>query len=221
MARLILHNATKVFGKRKILDNVNFELKTGTIMSIFGRNGCGKSTLLKVLFGTLKSTNLDLKIDDKSFSGSKIIKNQLIGYLPQFSFLPASARVRDVIPIFCEDEKMQESVFNANRMNHLTNQRVGTLSLGERRYLELLLIGNLEHPFLMLDEPFSMVEPLYKEAIIEFLISLKAKKGIILTDHYYRDAWKVSDKKYVLKEAVLKQLNTLEDLVTTGYLRSL
>ena len=106
-------------------------------------------------------------------------------------------------------------------MTEIAKQRVSELSMGQRRYLEVLIIGNLNHPFLLLDEPFSMVEPLFKELIHDFLISLKVTKGILLTDHYYDDVWKLADRKLVLKNGKLEQVKELQELVAAGYLRSI
>lgn len=220
MAVLQLNNASKTFGQKKILENISFELKTGEILGVFGRNGSGKSTLLKILFGTLKSDVLDLKIDGKSFRGSEIIKHQKIGYLPQFSFLPSSNRVWDVVPKFFEDGNLQDRVMRDPGINRISGTRISELSQGERRYLELQLVGNLAHPFLMLDEPFSMVEPLYIEHINRFLLQLKETKGIILTDHYYRNVWNISDRKKLIKEGKMYTVETKEDLQEFGYIRS-
>ncbi|WP_031425924.1 ATP-binding cassette domain-containing protein [Flavimarina sp. Hel_I_48] len=221
MAHLQLGNASKSFGKKHILKKVSFQLKTGEILGLFGSNGSGKSTLLKILFGTLKSDILDLKIDGKTFRGSDIIKHQKIGYLPQFSFLPAANRVWDVVPKFFEDGKLQDRVMRDPGVERISGTKIGQLSQGERRYLELQLVGNLAHPFLMLDEPFSMVEPLYIEHINRFLLQIKETKGILLTDHYYHNVWEISDRKKLLKEGVLNNIQTKENLREMGYIRSI
>ncbi|HEA29333.1 MAG TPA: ATP-binding cassette domain-containing protein [Leeuwenhoekiella sp.] len=220
MVVLQLDNATKTFGKIKILENVSFELKTGEILGIFGRNGSGKSTLLKILFGTLQADTLALKINGKSFRGSEIIKQQQIGYLPQFPFLPAAKRVWDVVPKFFEDGNLQDKVMRDPGINRISETRISELSQGERRYLELQLVGNLSHPFLMLDEPFSMVEPLYVEHINRFLLQLKETKGILLTDHYYRNVWNISDRKKLMKDGKMYAITSKADLKKFGYIRS-
>jgi ABC-type multidrug transport system ATPase subunit len=220
MAILQLDNANKSFGQKKILENVSFKLKTGEILGVFGNNGSGKSTLLKILFGTLKAESLNLKIDGKSFRGSEIIKYQKIGYLPQFSFLPSANRVWDVVPKFFEDGNLQDCVLRDPGINRISGRRISELSQGERRYLELQLVGNLRHPFLMLDEPFSMVEPLYVEHINRFLLQLKETKGIILTDHYYHNVWDISDRKKLIKEGKMYDVETKANLQELGYIRS-
>tara|TARA_R110002020_G_scaffold302751_7_gene518177 strand:- start:672 stop:1355 length:684 start_codon:yes stop_codon:yes gene_type:complete len=227
MNKLEVHEVRKTFGKKNILNEIRFSCSTGEIIGIFGRNGSGKSSLLKILFGTLKTERLRFEINEAKlershrWGSSVIIKNQLIGYVPQFSFLPQSLKVWDVIPLYFPNGTDQDKIFNSPRLSTVADQKIGTLSIGERRYLELLLVGNLDHPFLLLDEPFSMVEPLYKEVIHDFLIELKSKKGIILTDHYYHDVWKIADRKMVLKDGILEPVQELKDLVALGYLRSI
>ena len=227
MALLKVSSIQKNFGAKSILDEVDFELQTGEILGVFGRNGSGKSTLLKIIFGTQTAEAGRLKVNERYYPvrkniwhKSRIIESQQIGYLPQFSFLPKGAKVWDVIPQYLKGQE-QDLVFQAPRISKIAGRKIGELSLGERRYLEVLLVGNLGHPFLLLDEPFSMVEPLFKDLIHEFLISLKVKKGILITDHYYQDVWQLSDRKMVLTSGKLVPINELEELIQAGYLRSI
>ncbi len=225
MVELQLHSLNKSFGRKKILDDLKISLKTGEVMGIFGRNGSGKSTLLKILFGTLKAENIHMQINGRRYLGSAglgksdIISQQQIGYLPQFSFLPHNSEVRRIIPRFFADTDDQERLFYDPGIARIDGKKINQLSLGERRYLELLLVGNLDHPFLILDEPFSMVEPLYAERITAFILKLKQKKGIILTDHYYESVWKVSTIRWLLKDGKLHSLKSQEQLAEMGYLK--
>ena len=216
---LQLYYARKSFGRKKVLQDVSFTLAQGEILGVFGRNGSGKSTLLKILFGTLKPDAIDVMINDIPIIPKAVIPERHIAYLPQDPFLPKHLKVRQVIPLFYEDGDEQDRIFRARYVEKMAAQKVGTLSLGERRYLELLLIAHLEHPFLLLDEPFSMIEPLYKEEIKKVLFSLKAKKGILLTDHYYQDVLDIADKNVVLTKGELHAVNTKENLQKLGYLR--
>ncbi|RMB57976.1 ATP-binding cassette domain-containing protein [Dokdonia sinensis] len=216
---LKLYYARKSFGSKKVLTNVSFELAQGEIIGIFGRNGSGKSTLLKMLFGTLKADALDVRINNLPVKQSQIITEQHIGYLPQDNFLPKHLKVRDVIPLFFSAGEEQDLIFRAPFIERIAKTKIGLLSMGERRYLELLLVAHLPHPFLLLDEPFSMIEPLYKEEIKKFLISLKAKKGIVLTDHYYPDVLEVSDRNIVLVNGESTPAAGEKALMELGYLR--
>jgi ABC-type multidrug transport system, ATPase component len=224
---LHIQNVSKSFGKKKILKEVSLHFAQGEIVSLFGRNGCGKSTLLKILFGMLKADTIQLQIADKKIYPKEVIPNQWIGYLPQDNFLPKHLRVRDIIPLFHTDGNDQDRIFRAPFVEKIATRKIGTLSLGELRYLELLLVAHLPHPFLLLDEPFSMIEPLYKEVIKEFLSSLtetssaqvQPKKGILLTDHYYTDVLDISDRNLVMVDGVCKTAENLEDLKQLGYLK--
>lgn len=208
----------KSFGNKKIIESVSFTLQKGEILGVFGSNGSGKSTLLKILFGTLTPDALDLRLYGLPITQKESIQKQHIGYLPQDSFLPKHLKVRDIIPMFYDDSDAQDLIFRAPFIEKIAPRKAGMLSMGERRYLELLLIAHLPHPFLLLDEPFSMIEPLYKEEIKKFLLSLKAKKGIAITDHYYQDVLDIADQSIVLVNGISKEANTKESLQELGYL---
>tara|TARA_Y100000815_G_scaffold275632_2_gene315444 strand:+ start:81780 stop:82445 length:666 start_codon:yes stop_codon:yes gene_type:complete len=211
---------TQQFGSKKVLNNVSICLQTGDVIGLFGRNGSGKSTLLKILFGVLKNTGFSLDIDGNRILQKQIVPLKKIGYLPQDSFLPKRITVRNLIPMIFPDGKLQELLFYRKGIAKFEKQRIGELSIGQRKYLELLLLSHMEHPFLLLDEPFSMVEPLYKEEIKGLLEEIKLFKGMIITDHYYHDVFEVSSQNYVLKEGSLTAVFSEEDLKKYNYLRS-
>jgi len=218
MNKLSVTGLTKSFGSKKVLDNVNLNLQTGDILGVFGRNGCGKSTMLKILFGTVKANAIIMSLNNQPLPVNNIIPNGIIGYLPQDPFLPNSLKVRSIIPMYFNESELQDKIFYAPGIPKITDTRVGNLSMGELRYLELLLVGNLNHPFLLLDEPFSMVEPLYKERIKEFLIQLRATKGIIITDHYYKDVLSISTSNIIVKDGNILPINNEAGLIKEGYL---
>ncbi len=205
------------FGKKQILSNVSFTCNTGEILAVFGRNGSGKSTLLKILFGSLKPNKIELYIN-----GDKIEKistnDKLIAYLPQVPFLPKDITVRRIIPMYFPDGETQNKIFYSPLINKIERQRIGTLSLGEQKYLEFLLIINLSHPFILLDEPFSMLEPMYIESIKDILTKYKNDKGIIITDHYYRDVFEIADTKIILKDGISHQILNMNELCDYGYI---
>ncbi|MCW3102688.1 MAG: transporter ATP-binding protein [Bacteroidetes bacterium] len=207
------------FGKKSILSKVNFICNTGDVIAIFGRNGSGKSTLLKSLFGTLQPNKIELNLDGRIINRISP-KDKTIAYLPQDPFLPKDIIVRNIIPMYFPDGDIQNKIFYSPLIDKIENQRIGTLSLGELRYLEFLLIIHLDHPFILLDEPFSMIEPLYKDAIKDIIIEYKRNKGFIITDHYYSDVMEVANKKMILKGGVSQEVSDLKDLIENGYLPS-
>lgn len=83
--------------------------------------------------------------------------------------------VRDIIPVFFEDGEDQDKIFYAPLVGDFEKRKIGELSMGERRYFELLLISNLDHPFLMLDEPFSMIVATRSGYCIHIFLQLTQK----------------------------------------------
>lgn len=80
------------------------------------------------------------------------------------------------------------------------------------------MIGHLDHSFLILDEPFSMLEPLYRDVIHEFLLEVKKTKGIIISDHYYNDVLNLTDRNYLIKNQQLLVVKDINDLVSNRYI---
>ncbi|TPG31836.1 ABC transporter ATP-binding protein [Flavobacterium pectinovorum] len=217
---LEIKNLNKSFKGKQILKDLSFDFLVGETNVIFGRNGSGKSTLLKLIYGTLKSDKLELKINGELIKNNNVILDNRIGYLPQDNFLPKRLKVSEVIRMYFREGDKQYKVFYAPKINTIENRKIGQLSLGERRYLEIVLLGNLDHKFLLLDEPFSMIEPLFIEIIKDFLNNLKKTKGIILTDHYYNDAIEIADKIYLIKDGNKIKIDKKRDLIDHGYLTS-
>ena len=220
MSRLEVSEVSKSFGKRQILNNISFSFKTGEIIGLFGRNGSGKSTLLKALMGTMKMDSLQIKIDGEILPPSEVIPKHKIGFLPQDPFLPKEIRVRDVIPLMFQKGENQDKIFYAPGVAAFADKKVGTLSAGQLKYLELLLLAHLSQPFLLLDEPFSLVEPQYIEKIKELLSSLRHSKGIIITDHYYRDVLEIATHSFIIKDGRFFKIKDENDLLEHEYLKS-
>ncbi|WP_308427915.1 ATP-binding cassette domain-containing protein [Aquimarina muelleri] len=202
------------------MKNINLQCKVGEIIGAFGRNGTGKSTLLKLIFGTVKADSIHIKINSKTIFPNDIISSKKIAYLPQDTFLPKEQKVREIIPLFFPNGEDQDKIFYSPQVSSFEKTKVGKLSLGQLRYLELLIIGNLSHTFLMLDEPFSMIEPIYKDVIKDLLLKLKKSKGIILTDHYYNDVFEITNKNFIIRDAKKIEIVDKADLIKYEYLKS-
>lgn len=219
MSSLKINGVEKSFGRRKILNDLTFSCKTGDIIGIFGRNGSGKSTLLKGMMGTEKMDSIEMEVDGKKVEPSEIIPEQIIGYLPQDSFLPKEMKVREVIPLLFSKGEDQDKIFYSAGVCAFENVKVGKLAAGQLKYLELLLLAHLPQPFLLLDEPFSFVEPLYIEQIKALLLSLRNSKGLIVTDHYYNHVLEIATHMFVLKDGRLFPAENEDHLAKLNYLK--
>lgn len=127
------------FGKKSVLYNVAFICKTGDIIAIFGRNGSGKLTLFKILFGALQANRSEIQINEIKCSGTTRL-NKFIGLHHQEVFLPTTLKVRKLIPLYFPDGEIQNKIFYHPLIARIESQIVGSLSLGEQRYLQFLLM---------------------------------------------------------------------------------
>jgi ABC-type multidrug transport system ATPase subunit len=209
-------SVTHNFGDRNILSAAEIECRTGEIGVIFGRNGTGKSTLFKILFGMLKPNYLELYIDGRAYHKATNL-NKLIAYHPQEVMLPGNIVVADLMKLYL-DKESEDKVYRSEGIRPIHHRRVKNLSLGQQRYLQFLLVINLDHYFVLLDEPFSMIEPLYKDLIKQKLNEYKAHKGFLITDHYYRDVLEVADKINLLGDGKIIPIADPQELVKYKYL---
>ncbi|HRO47481.1 ATP-binding cassette domain-containing protein [Agriterribacter sp.] len=214
--QLRISTISHCYGRKKILEDISFECRTGDITGLFGQNGRGKSTLLNILFGTLKPASGSIRINDTLLRNN--ITQKQIGYSHQEIFLPQHITVRNVIPLYFPNGEDQNKIFYSPGIHRMETTKVGNLSLGEQRYLQFLLVIHLHHLFVLLDEPFSMVDPLYKEIIKEKIKEQSASKGFIITDHYYKDVLDIATKKLVIASGKIIPVNDEYDLAATGYL---
>jgi ABC-type multidrug transport system ATPase subunit len=218
MSSLTVQGITKSFNGKPVLTEVNLTCNTGELVGIYGRNGTGKSTLFKILFGTLQADTEVVSLNKEPINLSKVIPKKQIAYLNQDDFLPRDLKVKNLISTYFRSVELQNKIFYDHRIAKIQDRKVSQLSLGERRYLEVLLVANSEHEFIILDEPFSLIEPLFKEVIKELLMDIKRDKGIILTDHYYKDVFQIADKNILLKDGKSVKISDYQDLAVHGYI---
>lgn len=214
--KIQIKSLTHSFGERCVLSDIKFECATGEIIGVLGRNGAGKSTLFNILFGTLRPSSSEIYFDNRLVKyGNK--PSNFISYHTQEIMMPKHIRVRSLIDMYLPLEK-QNKVFYAHGIHEMETKRINELSLGQQRYLQLLLLINLEHPIVILDEPFSMVEPMYKNLIKEKIIECKAHKGFLISDHYYLDVLEIADKVNLIKDGKMLPVAKPSDLIDMGYL---
>lgn len=205
----------KEFGTNQVLTDISIKCQPGDIIGLLGRNGSGKSTLLKILFGTLYTDYKFIRINDEILDQPFKAKNT-IAYLSQDNFLPKNITVKKVIEIY-SDGIPSTGFLDDEVLTKVTGTKIGNLSGGESRYLEVKLLLYLDANYVLLDEPFNGISPLHIELIKKMILDKSSKKGIILTDHDYRNVLDVANKYYLLFDGGLKTIKTKQDLVNWGY----
>jgi len=206
----------KSFGDRQVLTDVYLRCQTGDIIGLLGRNGSGKSTLLKIIFGTLFTDYKYIRINGETLS-RPFIKRGAVNYLPQDNFLPGNLTVNKIIGLF--NGQVDATDFLEDEvLSKVHGIKVRNLSGGESRYLEVKLILSLNSKFTFLDEPFNGISPIHTDLIKDLIRKHSLVKGIILTDHDYRNVFDIANKYMILFDGGIKVLKTKEEFVQWGYL---
>jgi ABC-type multidrug transport system ATPase subunit len=219
MTQLKIKQVEKSFGANVVLKNISFECRKGEILGIFGRNGSGKSTLLKIIFGTLNYDKFDAILDDEKYSPGLNIPKQQIAYLPQHPILPHRKKVRDIVCLFYPNSDKQDQVLYNPKIAGFDRMKFGQLSHGEQKYFEIMLLSHLPHQVIIFDEPFSMIDPIEQEQISDLLQKLKEDKMIIITDHYYRNVLKITDRNILINRGKSQSINSVDELIEGEYLK--
>ncbi len=207
----------KRYNDKLILSDIYLKLKTGDIVGLLGRNGSGKSTLLKIIFGIEPSESKFIKVNDRVLLKDKEVISQ-ISYLDQQSFLPNNLSVKKVISLSIKKEKL-EDFCNDNLLKEIYFSKIRQLSGGELRYLEVKLLLYNESKFILLDEPFSGLSPLNIEIISNLIIKNSFQKGVILTDHNYREIINICSEIYLLKNGKNHKIKNTHELLEHGYIK--
>jgi ABC-type multidrug transport system ATPase subunit len=205
----------KEFGRKQVLTDISLRCQPGDIIGLLGRNGSGKSTLLKILFGTLYTDYKFIRINDRILSQPFKTK-RTIAYLNQDNFLPKNISVKQVFEIY-SGELDEKGFLEDEVLSKVLLTKIGNLSGGESRYLEVKLLLCLNTLFVLLDEPFNGISPLQVDLIKKMIKDKSLKKGILLTDHDYRNVLDVANKYYLLFDGGLKTVKTKQDLIDWGY----
>jgi ABC-type multidrug transport system ATPase subunit len=212
---LLIDSINKTYNNRNILRDIYLKINSGDIIGLLGRNGSGKSTLLKIIFGTLEAESKFIRINGTVYNSA--FKNKNIKLLPQNDFLPKHLKVSSVIKLYC-DKNSIGNIINDKIIEKIYKTKIRNISGGELRYLEIELLFNVESDFILLDEPFNGVSPILIEEIKKIIVEKSENKGIILTDHDYRNVISVANKIYLMKNGSIKEIKTKEELKEYGYI---
>lgn len=218
MSGLDVDSVRKQFRDRQILNDVFISCKPGQIIGLLGRNGSGKSTLLKIIFGSLIADDKFVAIDGRKIN-SLYSSRKLIHYLPQDDYLPNHIKIRSLIYCFC-DKKNIAAMMEHELVKPFLQKKIGQLSGGEKRILEILLIVHSEAKYLLFDEPFNGVSPLCVEILKGIIKNHSKDKGIIITDHDYQNVLDISSKVILMDNGNTKPIKEFNQLIEFGYLPS-
>lgn len=206
----------KYFGQNMVLSDIYVRCQTGDIIGLLGRNGSGKSTLMKILFGTLPADNKFIRINGQIVS-SPYKSKEIISFLPQHTFIPKYLTVEDAVKLYT-DRPTEDGFFIDENLPPARKLKISSLSGGERRYLEIRLILSLRTQFVLLDEPFTGASPILAEKIRKLITDASANKGIILTDHDYRNVISVANRYCIMFDGGIREVRSIEEMVSRGYL---
>lgn len=204
------------YKEKKILADIYLQCQTHDIIGLFGNNGVGKSTLLKIIFGTITPYNKCITINNKYYTTP--YKNKLVSYLNQSNYIPRNLTVQKAISLFIAKDCYKEDIRQYDIINKIFNSKIYTLSFGEKRFLETLLLIYSDSFFILLDEPFNGIEPVLIEKLIEIIIEQSKYKGFIITDHNYKFVIDVCNKLVLLKSGSIINLQDENQLEDYGYI---
>jgi len=212
---LEIDSVIKSFNERQVLTDIYLKCESGDIIGMLGRNGSGKTTLLKILFGTLAADRKFIRINGKVYNSPYKTRNEIC-YLPQHEFLPKHLTVDKAVELYLG--KASTNFFlNDGILNPLIKNKVSNLSGEELRYLEIKLLLNTDSKFVLLDEPFNGVSPILVQYIKALIIESSKTKGIILTDHDYRNVLDVANRYCLIFDGGIKPIKDKYELVKWGY----
>ncbi|GHE23312.1 ATP-binding cassette domain-containing protein [Sphingobacterium griseoflavum] len=194
----------------QLLTGAYLECRTGEIVGLLGRNGSGKSTFLKIIFGSLRAQNSYILINGKKVN--KAFLTNKIGYLPQDSYLPTHEKVAYLIQLLVQDRYQMQILLLDPLIITIKDRKIYQLSGGELRYLEICLLLYQPTDFLLLDEPFTGLEPIHMERIGNLILSFKNKKGFVISDHNYRHVLEITSSIFLLVNGACRRLRHKREL---------
>ncbi|MBO0360086.1 ATP-binding cassette domain-containing protein [Hymenobacter sp. BT186] len=206
------------FGQRRILSDVYIRVQTGQVVGLMGRNGCGKSTLLQTIFGGRHVPDASVRVNGR-YAVPAYQQPGLLNYLPQTLMLPAAITVAEAAQLLRIDGHAALAAFP--ELQAQLHQRIGELSGGTSRLVQVLLLLHADTRFSLLDEPFSGVMPVHIETLSDVIQQVKVRKGLLITDHRFTELLPLCDVVYMLHNGRLEELpDPLQGLRDRGYLAS-
>lgn len=210
----------KAYKGRKVVQEVEVNVRPGEVVGLLGPNGAGKTTSFYMIVGLVRPTSGKVFFNGKNVTSIPMYKRARMGmgYLSQEPSIFRKLTVRDnvmsileTLPISAKERKKRlEFLLEELKISHLAKQKAYTLSGGERRRLEITRALVTNPSIILLDEPFSGVDPLAVHDVQDIILDLKKKGlGVLITDHNVRETLAVVDRAYLLCEGkVLREGNS-------------
>ncbi len=223
-------NLVKRFKKRVVVNNVSLEIMPGEITGLLGPNGAGKTTTFNMISGMLKPDSGSVFLDDMEITKLPMYKKARlgVGYLPQeTSVFRKLSTEKNLIAIFEllkisnkeKDERLNELIgkFGLEKVRKLP---VMSLSGGERRRVEVARSLILSPKFILLDEPFSGIDPVAVEDMQDILMGLKDDSiGILITDHNVREALRICNSAYIINDGKIIENGTPAHIISSSIVK--
>ncbi len=220
------------FKKRRVVDDVAVEVRQGEIVGLLGPNGAGKTTTFYMLVGLLKADAGSVYIDSQNITRWPMYRRARagLGYLPQEASVFQKLTVEQNIMAILETLKISrqerrdrlEQLLGELSLEPLRRSKAYSLSGGERRRLEITRALAMRPKFLLLDEPFTGIDPIAIDEIQRIVQELTDKGlGILITDHNVRETLTITDRAYLLFGGMILVEGPADDLVNDRVARSL
>jgi lipopolysaccharide export system ATP-binding protein len=216
---------SKSYRGRKVVDEVNLELRQGEVVGLLGPNGAGKTTTFYIIVGLIAPDAGRVILNSAEITGLPMYQRARSGisYLPQepsvFRKLTVEENLKSIaetLPIPASDQEASvTSLLKEFGIDHLRRQGAYTLSGGERRRLEIARALVLTPQFVLLDEPFAGIDPLAVLDIQRIISRLKERDiGILITDHNVRETLNITDRAYIINEGKILRDGSPEELTS-------
>ena len=222
--RIETRGLIKDYGKRRVVNKVDVHVNAGEIVGLLGPNGAGKTTTFYMVVGLIRATEGKVFLNDDDLSDLPMYRRARfgIGYLPQeasvFRKMTVEQNIRAIAETmpFCKAQREDcvEQHLEDLGLTHLAEQKAFTLSGGERRRLEISRALVTNPKFILMDEPFSGVDPISVNEVQKIIVQLKEKGiGVLITDHNVRETLAIVDRAYLLHEGAILAEGSSEFLI--------
>ncbi len=216
-------DVSKSFKGRPILKKISLKVYPGELVSLFGPNGAGKSTLFNIAIGAENADSGDILINKKSISQIPIHlrAQEGLGYLPQTRSLfnmTTYDNIFGLCQLHIQDIQKQkeetERLLDEFNLQHLRSLNASVLSGGEAKRLQLARIMINKPKIILIDEIFSMVDPIVVQEMQKYILKIQSKNvACVLTDHNFSTLFDLSDRNYCISDGSIIAQGTKSDLL--------